>query len=106
MSGYFPGSGETNPRNLARAIRDLFMGRSNAFGTFTLTHDVASTTVLAQNVGVDSVISLMPVTANAAAAIGAGTAYILAANVVAGSFIVTHANNAQTDRTFRYAIQG
>jgi hypothetical protein len=32
--------------------------------------------------------------------------FVLAANIKAGQFIVTHANNAQTDRTFGYAAIG
>lgn len=106
MSGFFPSLEEKNPVNIIRAIRDLFQGRSNAFGTFTIAINVATTTVTAHNVGPGSCISLMPVTASAATAIGAGTAYILAANVTKGQFVVTHANSATADRTFRYAIQG
>lgn len=104
MSGYYPSLQENKLVNIIRAVRDVLNGRSNAFGTFTLTANVASTTVLAENCSPDSCITLMPLTANAATAIT--TTRILAASVTAGQFIVTHANNAQVDRTFRYAIQG
>ena len=43
-------------------------------------------------------------TANAAAEIGNGTMYIGAVNN--GAFVVTHANNAQADRTFLYVALG
>jgi hypothetical protein len=43
-------------------------------------------------------------TANAAAEVGNGTIYVSA--VTNGSFTLTHANNSQVDRTFRYAISG
>jgi hypothetical protein len=47
---------------------------------------------------------LMPTTANAAAEIGAGTAYISARTK--RSFTITHANNSQSDRTFGYVVIG
>lgn len=106
MSGYYPHSGETNPLQIARGVRDALDGRSNAYGEFTLEADEVTTVVLASNCAPESCIALMPLTAHAAAALAAGTTFILASNVVAGQFTVTHASSAQTDRTFRYAIQG
>jgi DNA-binding beta-propeller fold protein YncE len=47
-----------------------------------------------------------PRTANAAAELAAGTMYITDANMGNGTFTVIHANNAQTDRDFRYAVVG
>lgn len=89
-------------RKLAHAVNQIGVwGRSNATGTFTLTASTTSTVVSDRRVGTDSVITLMPTTANAAAALG--TTYI---SVTAESFTVTHANNAQSDRTFGYLIQG
>jgi hypothetical protein len=41
----------------------------------------------------------MPMTANAAAALA--TTYIVPAK---GQFVITHANNAQADKTFRYVF--
>jgi hypothetical protein len=94
-------------RDLARivfAIRQLTEGRSNAAGTFTLAANAASTTVPAPNCGVGSTVLPFPKTANAAAEIGNGTMFI--GTVSNGSFVVTHANNAQADRTFMYAALG
>ena len=79
-------------------------GRSNAAGTFTLAANAASTTVLAPNCGAASTVLPFPKTANAAAEIGNGTMYI--GTVSNGSFVVTHANNAQADRTFMYVALG
>jgi hypothetical protein len=88
----------------ALAISELASGRSNAFGTVTLTANAASTAVTDANFAAGSVPSFTATTANAAAEIGAGTMYVSArAN---GSFTITHANNAQNDRTFLYAVQG
>lgn len=104
MAGNVPSLRETDPFRFAQAISELFQGRSNAVGTFTLTANAASTTVAAENCGDESQVFLMPRTANAAAALA--TTYILAGNVKNGSFIVTHANNAQTDRSFGYVAIG
>jgi len=98
MSGNVPAITERNMTRVLRAIRDLFEGRSNAVGTVTLTANVASTDVDALTVGADTRIFLQPTTANAAAEIGAGTAYV--STVTQQQFTITHANNAQTDRTF------
>lgn len=106
LSGNFIAQGERDLTRIVTAIRDLFMGRSNAMGEFTLTANAATTTVTATNCGEQSVISLTPRTANAAAEIGNGTLYIAAATTTPGQFIVTHANNAQVDRTFAYSISG
>lgn len=85
------------------AINELTQGRSNAHGTFTLTTSTSTTAVTNANCSSASCVKITPTTANAAAEIGNGTLYITAAN---GSFTVTHASNAQTDRSFTYAIQG
>lgn len=91
-------------RKYAAAINEMQKGRSNAVGTFTLAANAATTTVTAQNCGSAAVILYMPTTAHASAEIGAGTIYI--ATVGDGSFVVTHANNAQTDRTYLYVAIG
>lgn len=93
---------EQDLTQFAFAINQLAEGRSNAVGTVTLAANVASTTVFAINCGSESVVLLMPKTANAAAAVA--TTYI--ATVSAGAFVISHANNVQTDRTFGYACLG
>lgn len=85
----------------ALAINELAGGRSNAHGTVTLTENATSTAVTNANCNSASCVKITPTTANAAAALA--TTYITAA---VGSFTITHANNAQTDRIFTYAIQG
>jgi hypothetical protein len=104
MSGNVPIPTEQDPYKIVRAIRDLFEGRSNAVGSFTLTANAASTTVTAPNCGAGASVLAFPRTANAAAELGNGTLYI--GTVGNGAFVVTHANNAQTDRTFHYAAFG
>jgi len=99
-----PSQDETNLFRIVQAIRELWEGRSHASRTVTLAAGAASTTVAGVNVGPNSQIMLTPKTANAAAEIGAGTMYV--SSTKAGQFVLTHANNAQTDRTFGYAAIG
>lgn len=106
MSGNVPHPTEKDPIRLSRSIRDLFEGRSNAFGTITLTLNQATTTVLHPNVGDESTIHFSPRHANAAAEIGNGTMYIAAGAITVGQFVITHANSATANRTFDYAIIG
>ncbi len=91
-------------RIIAGILNSVLDGRQNNVGTVTLTASVASTSVAERRCGTDSVITLMPTTGNAAAELGNGTLYI--GTVTAESFTITHANNAQTDRTFKYEVTG
>lgn len=85
-------------------------GRSNATGLVTLKASATQTTVNptdatnpgAQNVSPNSRIFLFPVTAHAAAELAAGGCFIAIADIARQQFKVTHANNAQADRTFFY----
>lgn len=106
MTNLLPPHGGT-PREVSKAANAALLGKINSVGDVTLTASAASTTVTNILVSGDSKIFLFPQTANAAAELGNGTAYIDPSNITAGaSFDITHANNAQTDRTFFYAILG
>jgi hypothetical protein len=104
MAGNVPHVNETSLTRIIQSIRDLYAGRSNAVGTVTLTANAASTVVTALNVGASSRVFLSPTTANASAEFGNGTIRISA--VGSGTFTVTHANNAQNDRTFYWLALG
>ena len=67
--------------------------------TFTLTPSATTTTVANTSCTAASFVIPKPTTANAAADLD--LMYIVEG---AGSFVVHHANNAYTDRTFRYAL--
>lgn len=82
------------------------MGKLNTGGLFTLTASAATSTMTDGRISVDSTIVLVPTTANAAAELGNGTLYISETGRVNGSVVITHANNAQADRTFRIVIIG
>ena len=86
-------------RQLSVAINTNADGQS---GTITLTASVATSTLTDPRITPSSTINLMPTTANAAAEIGNGTMYI--GTTINGFATITHANNAQTNRTFKYDI--
>ena len=92
-------------RQLAQTTNQLLRGRSNIHGTVTLTVSAATTTVTTPLADSSKVLILEPTTANAAAELGAGTCY-RSATTGGVSFVLTHANNAQADRTFNYALLG
>jgi hypothetical protein len=91
---------------VANIANDMRHGHMNTGGLITLTASVATTTVTDDRISVDSTFVLVPSTANAAAELGNGTLYFSESGRVNGSIVITHANNAQTDRTFRIVIIG
>jgi len=95
-------------KQIIKVVQNLLQGRSNNAHAVTLTANVGTTTVtLAKDeIGQATLVFFMPQTANAAAEIGAGTMYVSARNVLSNTFTITHANNAQTDRTFGFALIG
>jgi hypothetical protein len=109
---YVPATEEKDLRKINLAIQQLAAGRSNAVGVVTLVPSASTTTVSpsnttnagAQTVAPQSAVLLFPKTAHAAAELAAGSCYISA--VGKQTFTVTHANNAQTDRTFFYLAIG
>jgi len=101
VTAYTPGTDEKDIKKFAMSLQQLAAGRSNAVGVVTLAANAATTSVDDLNCAAGSAVKLVPATANAAAALT--SIYIVAANK---SFTINHANNAQTDRIFTYAIQG
>jgi hypothetical protein len=89
-------------RQVPTVAQDFRLWLRNA----ALTANVATSTLTDDRVGFDSCIALVPTTANAAAEIGNGTLYIAETGRINGSVVINHANNAQTDRTFRFIISG
>lgn len=97
-----PSTGTATPRDIAEAVNNIFAGRLDAVGEVTLTHGTTTTAVTDIRCTKNSCVILSPITANGAAEIGAGGMYI--STYGDGTFTITHANNAQTDRTFRYVV--
>lgn len=93
---------ELSIRSIVRVLNNVIKGKTNNRGEVTLAAGSGSTNVEDVNAGGNSVILLMPLTANAAAALA--TTYVS----VQGKqgFTITHSNNSQTDRLFRYTVTG
>jgi hypothetical protein len=90
-------------RQIAQGVNRALRGHINCTGTLTLTANAASTTVEDSEISPQTCLSFMPQTAHAAAELGNGTMYATCTN---GSATITHANNAQTDRTFTMSMIG
>jgi hypothetical protein len=94
-------------RRIADAIANIMLGKINVTKDVTLAASVGSTTVLDPRIGYFSaLIPAMPLTANAATELGNGTLFVAQATMGKGSAVITHANNAQVDRTIRFVIIG
>ena len=93
---------ERDIKRIVQSVIELNNGRHNAADTFTLTPAATTTVVAHPNCSKDCRPQITALTANAAAALA--TTYI--SSIDQGSFTVTHANNAQADRTFGYTVTG
>jgi len=95
-----PGLNEQRPPIINTAIRQLAEGGSNSLSQVTLRNGFTTTVVSDPLATAESHIALCPLSANAAAAIP--TTYVSSRGN--GTFTLTHANAATTDRTFSYRI--
>ncbi len=113
------GSYEPDHNNLLRRMISnlgiIMQGKLNNTGEITLGAAATSTEVNLSKgqLSPKTVITFMPRTANASAEIGAGTIYVSlnakavsSSSISAFSFKINHANNAQTDRRFRFLLMG
>ena len=97
-------SKDASNRDISEVVNNILDGNTNNKGSVTLTASATSTAVTDLRAGPESVVVLMPTTANASAEVGAGTIYVSAR--AKQTFTLTHAYNGQTDRTYKYAIIG
>lgn len=93
-------------RKVAEVANLAQSGKINVTGTVTLTVSSATSTLIDERIGLDSAVLLLPSTANASAEFGNGTIYVTYPNATKGQATINHANNAQADRTFVYAVIG
>jgi hypothetical protein len=93
-------------RNLHDALFRIQQGKIQCVGEITLTANAAATVLTDSRISIQSAILFDPRTANAATEYHGGTMYILDANRGKGTCTITHANNAQVDRTFFVALIG
>lgn len=94
-------SNEASHRRAIATALNRVIDKLSVIGTVTLTASAASTAISDQRISADALLFLTPTTANAAAETGNGTLYYSAAD---GAVTITHANNAQVDRTFAYFV--
>lgn len=90
------------PKRVIDTINLILKGRMNNTGSVTLTANAATTAVSDNRFESSMVPLLTPTTANAATALA--TTYVSARDT--GTFTLTHANDAQTDKTFLYVRVG
>jgi len=83
-------------------VNGILDGRDNAYGTATLASSTTTTSIQDRRVGISSVITLMPTTARAAAALT--SVYVSARGQ--GVFTLTHDSQTYTDRVFAYRVGG
>jgi len=89
------------PREVSEIVNNLVEGKSNNTGEITLAASGAtSTTISDERIGFNSVVLLMPTTANAVSVIA--STYV--SSTVKGSAVITHSANTLTDKTYRYLI--
>jgi hypothetical protein len=91
----------SEPREISEVVNNLIEGKTNNTGTITLNVASATTTTISDaRIGYNSVILLMPTTANAVSVVA--STYISATNK--GNAVITHTANTNTDKTYKYII--
>ncbi len=109
MSGFTGYRGLARNASLTEVIEHLNRtedGHINVTLAVTLVANAASTLITDARIGIRTALLFMPQTAHAAAELAAGTLYVPAAAILKGSATLSHANNAQADRTFIVVIIG
>ena len=96
--------GEKDLFKIVSVIRELCQGRSNANGTVTLTANAGSTVVPAVTCATGATPVLTPLSPHASADFASGAFYVSA--ISNGAFTITHPNNANSDKTFSWAVFG
>jgi len=101
---------KTHRRILAEASNRHNQGKFNCFIEVTLVANAATTKINDLRITATSVLLFMPTTAHAATELA--TLYVPESTILppigtsSGSAVIHHANNSQTDRTFRVGIFG
>ena len=89
---------------IVQAIIQILQGRSNSVGLVTLRANQVTTVVSWPNCGKDSQIFFTAKTPHAEAL--SPQPYVKTADVMLGSFTVTHASSANTDLIFGFDCRG
>jgi hypothetical protein len=115
--GYIPASYREGPparlqeaasaawvQQVVERLNNMLQGRLNVTLIITLAANAGSTTVIDSRIGPFTHLNFSALTADAAAELAAGTMFV--SEQKDGSAVITHANNAQADRTFNTIIVG
>jgi hypothetical protein len=90
-------------RKTVAAVNAALNGANRTTGEVTLTANDTTTTVTTPYVTEESAVIFTPLTANAATEVGEGGMYV-STRTNGVSFVITHANGAETDRDFAWAL--
>ena len=90
-------------RQIARVLNQAMRGATNNSLQVTLTPSATTTVVRDPRISLGTAPHLVPLTADAAAEIGAGTLYAVPS---AGQCVIHHASGASVDRTFAMSLVG
>lgn len=109
---YFPGrprvqedmpDGRFHRRQIAQQLNGARKGALDCTLSVTLDAGTTTTTVVDSRISLSTAPVLTATTAHAAAEVAAGGLYVVPSK---GQCVITHANNAETDRTFQLALIG
>jgi len=90
-------------REISEVVNNILNGKTNNTGSVTLAVASATTTTINdERIGFNSIILLMPTTANAASALT--NVYVSAR--AKGSATLTHSANTSADKTYGYTVVG
>jgi hypothetical protein len=89
---------------VCNVLNGVLQGKTNNVATVTCTAGATTTVVTDPRIGPNSAMPLDATTANAAAELGAGTAWWSSKGK--GTATLAHSNAVSADRTFRFPIIG
>lgn len=91
-------------QQIAERVNQILQGRLNVTLNVTLDANAGTTTVIDSRIGAFTSLMFCPMTADAALEQAAGGMFV--SEQKSGSATITHANNAQADRTYSLVILG
>lgn len=91
-------------RDVQTTMNSLLLGKINAVAEITLTPSASVSSLIDFRIHPNSTLLPMATTANAAVELASGTMYV--SGISGNTATITHANNAQADRTFKFLIIG
>jgi hypothetical protein len=97
--GLNPAGADT--REISEVTNGILNGKTNNTGTVTLAvASATTTTIYDERIGFNSVILLMPTTANAVSVVT--STYVSSTNK--GNAVITHTANTITDKIYKYIV--